>query len=305
VPNLSTNVGRLREAIDRLEPDLVHGESAVGTMAGVKSGRPTVHTIHGVIHKEVRCSANLTGYLALQLESWLAKKAVRGATQVIATSNYAAREYASQTRAPVHHIFNPIEDRFFDLENHEIDNKMLYAGLMSVRKNVLGLVRAFGVLHQRDARPELFICGKIAQPNYNAQVEQYVKTHGLTECIHLLGFVSQEEVGRHFAEAAVICLFSSEETAPMILAQAMCAGKAVVASAAGGSPDIVIDGETGFIVGCDDDHAFADRSLQLLSDPELRRRMGRRAREVAEQRFRKEVVAAQTKAVYAQALSGK
>lgn len=304
VPNLLTNVTRLKQAIQRLKPDLVHSESPVGTVAGVKSGCPTVHSIHGVVHKEVLVSKNLSNYLALRVESWLANQAVRGATQIIATSDYAAREFASLAKAPTHLIYNPIEDRFFDLESCEIDNKMLYAGLMSVRKNVFGLVRAFGVLHQRDPRPELFVCGRIAAPDYNAKVEQYVRTHNLGECIHLLGFISQEEVGRHFAEAAVICLYSYEETAPMILSQAMCAGKPVVASAAGGSPDIVIDGETGFIVACDDDDAFAERSLQLLNDPELRRRMGQRAREVAEQRFRKEVVAAQTKAVYEQALRG-
>ncbi len=234
----------------------------------------------------------------------MANQAVRGAAQIIATSDYAVREYKALARGPVTLIYNPIEDRFFDTNDREVENKMLYAGLMSVRKNPLGLVRAFGVLHKRDPRPELFLCGRIAQPDYYAKVEEYVKRHGLQDCIHLLGFISQEELGRHFAEAAVICLYSYEETAPMILSQAMCAGKPVVASAAGGSPDIVIDGETGFIVGCDDDEAFADRSLQLLNDPELRRKMGQRGREVAEQRFRKEAVAAQTVQVYARSLSG-
>ncbi len=304
VPNLLTNVDRLKRAIERLDPDLIHSESPVGTVAGIRSGRPTVHTIHGVVHNEVRVSANLSNYLALRLESWLANKAVRGATQIIATSDYAAREFAALAKAPMHLIYNPIEDRFFSLESHEIHNKMLYAGLMSPRKNVFGLVRAFSVLRERDPGPELFICGRIAQDDYYARVEEFVRTHGLSNWVHLLGFISQEEVGRHFAEAAVICLYSYEETAPMILAQAMCAGKAAIASAAGGSPDIVIDGETGFVVGVDDDQAFAERSLQLLGDSELRARMGQRAREVAEQRFRKEVVAAQTKAVYVQALAG-
>lgn len=303
MPNLLTNIGRIEAEIREIKPDLVHSESAVGTAAGFRSGHPTMHTIHGILHKEIKFGRTFTQKLGTRVEARLAKKAVAGVRHCIATSNYAARAYAPYTSAKMHYIFNPIEDRFFELPNNEIPNKMLYAGVFSPRKDILGLVRAFDMVHRNDPRAELFICGKPTLQDYYAEVEQYVASANLGESVHLLGYVTQDDIGRHFSEAAMLCLFSLEETAPMVVAQAMCSGTPVVASNAGGTPDLVLDGETGFVVQMGDDKAFAERALRLLGDAELRRRMGARAREVAEERFRIGAVAAQTVEVYRELLS--
>jgi glycosyltransferase involved in cell wall biosynthesis len=84
----------------------------------------------------------------------------------------------------------------------------------------------------------------------------------------------------------------------MIIAQAMCARKPVVATAAGGVPELMRDGETGFVVDVGDQEEFAEKAVALLLDAELRRRLGERGREVAERLFRTDVVAAKTKLVY-------
>jgi glycosyltransferase involved in cell wall biosynthesis len=89
----------------------------------------------------------------------------------------------------------------------------------------------------------------------------------------------------------------------MIIAQAMCAGKPVVSTAAGGVPYLMRDGESGFVVPMEDEAAFAERVLTLLGDTQLQSRMGNFGRQLANDLFRTESVAQQTIAVYREVLA--
>jgi glycosyltransferase involved in cell wall biosynthesis len=78
---------------------------------------------------------------------------------------------------------------------------------------------------------------------------------------------------------------SPEEGLPVSILEAMAEGLPVIATAVGGIPKAVIDGESGYLVRSGDEHAMADRIGELVRDGECRRRMGARAREVAADRF--------------------
>jgi glycosyltransferase involved in cell wall biosynthesis len=65
----------------------------------------------------------------------------------------------------------------------------------------------------------------------------------------------------------------------------MLLGKPVVASAAGGVPELIDDGETGFLFSPGDADALADRLVMLLRDPELRRQIGERSQAWARKKF--------------------
>jgi len=83
------------------------------------------------------------------------------------------------------------------------------------------------------------------------------------------------------------------------LVDAMAAGKAAVATRAGGIPDVMVDGETGFLVPPRDHRAMAARIVQLLKDHDLRARMGAAALQRASDRFTVERMVEGTAAVYA------
>ena len=68
------------------------------------------------------------------------------------------------------------------------------------------------------------------------------------------------------------------EPQPLVTFEAMACGRPVVASATGGLPEVVIDGETGLLVPAGDVDALRDALRALLSDPVLRRRLGEAAR---------------------------
>ena len=71
----------------------------------------------------------------------------------------------------------------------------------------------------------------------------------------------------------------------MSVLEAMAAGLPVVASAVGGIPELVVDGETGLLVPPGDPDALADALGKLITDPELRQRLGAAGRARAEACF--------------------
>ena len=83
----------------------------------------------------------------------------------------------------------------------------------------------------------------------------------------------------------VFALCSTHEGLCTSLIDAMAASKPAVATAVGGVPEVVVEGETGFLVAPHDPEALADRIVRLLKDPALREQMGKAALTRARERF--------------------
>jgi glycosyltransferase involved in cell wall biosynthesis len=83
----------------------------------------------------------------------------------------------------------------------------------------------------------------------------------------------------------IFALPSREEALPLAVLEAMAAGRPVVASAVGGVPEVVVDGETGFLLRPDDHSGFVRAVATLLDRPALRARMGARGRARVRERF--------------------
>jgi glycosyltransferase involved in cell wall biosynthesis len=89
-----------------------------------------------------------------------------------------------------------------------------------------------------------------------------------------------------YAAANIVCQVSRwEEVFGYVIAEAMACGKPLIGTRVGGIPELVRDGETGFVVRRGDTEAIAARILELASDSQLRRQMGRAGRRVVEQNF--------------------
>ena len=118
----------------------------------------------------------------------------------------------------------------------------------------------------------------------------------LDDRIHFVGMVPHRpNVNHHFD---LVALPSLSEGFPNTIAEAMAAGRAVVATAVGGVTDVVLDGVTGVLVPPADDQALADALAGRLDDPAGTARMGMRAREVASERFAEDGVLSMLLALY-------
>ena len=95
----------------------------------------------------------------------------------------------------------------------------------------------------------------------------------------------QPRIVDYLSASDVLLLPSDQESFGLAALEAMACEVPVVASRVGGVPEVVTDGETGFLSGVGDVDKMADDAGRLLADPELRTTMGRRARESAVSRY--------------------
>jgi glycosyltransferase involved in cell wall biosynthesis len=103
--------------------------------------------------------------------------------------------------------------------------------------------------------------------------------------------------------ADVAVSHSHGENLPLAVIEYMAAGKPIVATRAGGTPELIRDGEEGLLVPVDDHAALAAAIVRLLQDPELAQRLGARARERQQARYSVEAAAANIRALYDASLS--
>ncbi len=134
-----------------------------------------------------------------------------------------------------------------------------------------------------------------------SRVEAFSRAHHLRDRVVFLGNVPNlEEV---LGGCDLFILPSESESFGMAALEAMAAEVPVIATNTGGLPEVVTDGETGYLLPVGDVDGMAERGIELLRDDDLRRRMGRRARELAIERFDEEKVLPMYRALYERALA--
>jgi N-acetyl-alpha-D-glucosaminyl L-malate synthase BshA len=116
-----------------------------------------------------------------------------------------------------------------------------------------------------------------------SRAEAFCREHHLRERVFFLGNVPNVE---EIVGASDLFLLPSEhESFGMAALEAMASEVPVIATRAGGLPEVVTDGENGYLLPVGDVDGMAARALEILSNPELQRRLGKNGRETAERKF--------------------
>lgn len=118
---------------------------------------------------------------------------------------------------------------------------------------------------------------------YRGELEEVARRVGVAGRVVFAG--RRDDVPGLLAGCDVVCLPSRAEGLPLVLLEAMAQGKPVVASAVGGVPELVVDGDSGLLVPPGDAGALAVALRRVLGDPTLGRRLGEAARERVRERF--------------------
>ncbi len=126
---------------------------------------------------------------------------------------------------------------------------------------------------------------------------------GVSESVH---FIDRCRIVPELLLVSEICVLTSyAEGFSNSILEYMAAGKPVVATDVGGARESVIDGETGFLVESDDDHAMAEKLAQLLESPETAHEFGERGREVVEMKFSTKIQLEKAETLYRSLLETK
>ncbi|WP_170156640.1 glycosyltransferase [Roseateles depolymerans] len=152
-------------------------------------------------------------------------------------------------------------------------------GRLSPEKAPDVLVRAASLLHERLPDVHFMIAG---EGPMRTQLVEAIERQGLQSHVHLLGRIDDVLPIYHDLDLQVSS--SHSEAMPLALMEGMATGLCVVATRVGGVPEIVEHGRSGWLVAARDHEDIAGRIHQMLTQPDLRRRMGERARDSMVQR---------------------
>lgn len=179
---------------------------------------------------------------------------------------------------------------------------VVMAGRMLWDKGVAEFVQAAGQLREAGIAVRLVLVGKSDTENPTAVPQSQLVEWQRRGDVEWWGY--REDMHEVLAQSHIVCLPTFYgEGVPRILIEAAACGRPVVATDVPGCREIVRHGENGLLVTARDAHALARALKQLLLDPSLRKRMGKRGREIAEAEFSVERVNDDTLAVYRSLLS--
>jgi glycosyltransferase involved in cell wall biosynthesis len=319
VPELGRNINPIADAvafwklyrlIRRGRYHIVHTHSSkagvLGRIAAKFAGTPLiVHTLHSLVFHEYQpWIVNRTWWLIkkicapmtdhfLSVSSIIVRKAVAAHIDRPEkfTTVYSGMEldwflHSNADGAAVRHEYGIPKDapvvgkiaRLFPLKGHD---QLMDAAPEIVRRvpNVRFFLVGDGILydHLRDR----------------------ARAAGILDNFVFAGLVKRERIPEMLAAMDVVVHTSLREGLARVLPQALAMGKPCVSFDIDGAPEVVLDGETGYLVRACDYHTLADRISTLLADPELRARMGDRGRRHVDPQWRAETMVADTAKVYA------
>jgi glycosyltransferase involved in cell wall biosynthesis len=265
----------------RERPDILHASSSkagiLGRFAAVAARVPIrIFTAHGWAF------AAHQGLVSV-LYRWADRAAARVTTTTICVSeNERVQGVRARTcraeRTVV--IRNAVDAAAAPHARHDHATPRLVAvGRLKRPKDFLTLVRALAALGPGSFAEALIV----GDGPDRAAIEREISRLGLEDRVRLAG--ERSDVPELLAAADVFVLSSASEGLPLSVMEAMAAGLPVVASAVGGIPELVIDGETGLLVPAGDATELTAALERVLLDRQLRRRLGAAGRARAENAF--------------------
>ncbi len=304
---------QLRAILRIFRPDVVHTHSAkggiLGRAAGWSLGVPAVvHTVHGApFHPYQNPAARA---LIRACERWAARRChamvsvADAMTDLMVEARVAPREKFTT-------ILSGMEvEPYLAAERHRdrVRRELGYAAEHVVVAKVARLFHLKGheylVSAARqvvDAVPDvrfLLVGDGVLQDRVRRQIE----AAGLSGHFHFTGLVPPERIPELLAAADVVAHASLREGLARVLPQALIAGKPVVSFDVDGAREVVIPGETGFLVPPKDVPALAAALVQLAGGAELRRRFGAEGRRRFADAFRHERMTEAIRRLYAKLL---
>jgi len=282
---------RLARLIRRERPQILHTHTAkagtVGRVAAVLAGsrRPpiVVHTFHGHVLRGY--FGPLRSLFFRVLERWLAART----TVLVAVSpqvrdDLVALRVAPPERFVVIRLGIELDERVAADQDGRAESRR-YLGIPEERFAVGWIGRMTGVKrtddvlvafkHLRDRGVDAVLCLVGDGPD-RAHLEQRAHELGVVRDTLFLGY--QENVAPFYAAFDALVLPSGNEGTPVSAIEALAAGRPVVATRVGGVPDVVREGEDGFLVEAGATEDLAERLAELARDPGLRERMGKQGR---------------------------
>ncbi|WP_417390522.1 glycosyltransferase family 4 protein [Gimesia sp.] len=321
LPHLTRSISPLNDwrayrelitALRNYQPDLVHTHSSkagiLGRAAAWKLKLPTVHTIHGAAFHFGQSPVNYHAYIAA--EKWAARRCDRLISVCDAmTDQYVAAGITARARCDT--VYSGMEVEPFLTPPRPPEEVRRELGIQPGQIVIGKVARLFHLKGHKylieaakqvvDAQPEvrfLLIGDGILRTEFAARIAEL----GLSEHFIFAGLVPPERVPELIHAMDIVVHTSVWEGLARVLPQGLIAGKPVVSYDVDGAREVVIPGETGYLLPPESIEPLAQALIELAVDPEKRQRFGETGRDRFTDQFRHQTMTRRLREIYQRVL---
>jgi glycosyltransferase involved in cell wall biosynthesis len=307
-PNLPGAALELSNYLNRFDADvlLCHGYKAniVGRIAARQNGIPAIAVSRGWTGENRK----------VRLYEALDRLHLRYMDRIVCVSQGQARKVRRAGAPPGKIVVIPNAARLGAFEapdpeareeleslfDRNCERIVVGAGRLSTEKGVAVLIDAAKRVIESDSGARFVVFGEGAQ---RPMLERMIGEADLEGLFVLPGF--RGDLDRLLPCADLFVLPSFTEGLPNVILEAGAASVPVVATAVGGTPEVVADGRTGFLIPPDDAEIMAEKIVELLADDTRRKQMGEAGRRLVAKHFTFEAQAAAYMQLFAQLKLGR
>jgi len=180
-------------------------------------------------------------------------------------------------------IPNGLQDYFLDFKDIQANSKninLLYVGLIKESKGILILIESFAELYKKNKDLLLNLVGVFDSIQLEKKVMEFIERNKLP--VTLSGVLIGKNKFSVYRNSDIFCFpsFFESEGFPLVLLEAMQFELPIVATYWRGIPDVVQNGENGFLVPIKNSHIFTEKLDLLIRNKDLRKEMGKKGREL-------------------------
>ena len=264
----------------------------------------TVH-LYGPASVVQRWDGRVVPPIRARIEEWMERRPVRRAALVVCASRRFADEMArawSVRPSRVRIIRNPIDLSVFRPGRGGAPARriVLFVGHLQRLKGVETLAAAIPEVMRRQHDTEFWFVGDDHRSgpqgaSMKARLLRSLGEQGLAESVRFFDPVPQRELATFYQRCSLLVLPSLNDVYPNVVLEAMACGRPCVVTSSVGAAELVVDGESGFMVPPGDPEALAVRlSAALAMSPAAREAIGARGRGIVERACSSTVVASET-----------
>lgn len=199
-----------------------------------------------------------------------------------------------QPQARVEVLYNAVNT--YDENPYTLDARnVLFMGRLGARKGTFDLLKAIQVLDKDiPSDVKFYLCGDRGEDEVRSKVNEL----GIEHRIAHIGWIDGEQKKEFISKSMINCLPSYNEGLPMTILETMAAGIPNVSTNIASIPEVLHDGENGFMITPGDVDALVDRLRSLILDDELRLRFSKSSYELVTNNFSLENNISQLKTIY-------
>lgn len=226
-----------------------------------------------------------------QIGCFMERAVIHHSDRVMASSHNTARFCARHYGYPLEQIrviHSGIDTDRFSPRTSDSDDphpRVLFVGNLVGSKGFAITVNAVVALRKRFPGIRLHAIGK-GDADYLRRIMKQVDDAGASANVRIIGYVPYADLPKHYAWCDLMCGPSTHEPGPgNVYLEAMSCARPVIACNTAGAPEVVLDGETGLLVGPQDQPAVEAAIERLAGDEPLRNRLGAAGRAWVEREF--------------------